>query len=455
MMFSFLSRVIFVVGILITGRAFAQSCDSEILKILAPDGSSNDNYGASVDIDGATVLVGSEFEDEVQLNAGAAYLFDLGSGEMLAKLHPVDKMPHGYFGSAVALDGGVAVVGSYNDSAGGYHNGAVYFFDAADGELMHDIASPTTESYQYFGWSVAVDGATALVGAPRDGRNGNDAGVVYVVDVDAGAFVHRLQPRDPEWEGRFGYSVGLSGTIAIVGSCHFNQWGSRFSGSARLFDTRTGEQLVRLHTEGVEKSDRFGSSVAIDGAVAVVGAPWDDDQGIDAGAAYVFDVKTGELMFKLVADDGGGYDEFGASVSIDGATILVGAPKDGDRGLNSGAMYVFDAVSGEQIQKIGSSDGEYGDRFGTSVAIDGTHAFAGAFKDDDHGPNAGAAYLFDIRNEPCIADISQDCTLNFEDVSEFLFAFGLRDDAVDFSGDGSFNFSDVSLFLSSFGDGCP
>jgi hypothetical protein len=249
--------------------------------------------------------------------------------------------------------------------------------------------------------------------------------------------------------------VGVSGAIAIVGSCQFNQWNSRFSGGARLFDTRTGEQVARLRTEGIKKSDRFGSSVAIGESVAVVGAPWDDDQGIDAGAVYVFDVLSGELIFKLVADDGENYDEFGASVSIDGTTILVGSPKDGDRGINSGAMYVFDAISGEQVQKIGSSDGVFGDRFGTSVAIHGTNAFAGAFQDDDNGPNSGSTYVFDIRNEPCLADISADCSLNFDDVSAFMFAFGLRDDAVDFSGDGQFNFFDVSAFLAAFGGGCP
>ena len=72
-------------------------------------------------------------------------------------------------------------------------------------------------------------------------------------------------------------------------------------------------------------SDFFGLSVAISGATAIVGAVWDDDNGDCSGAAYLFDATTGRQIVKLLPDDGAEYDEFGTSVAVSGPTAIVGA----------------------------------------------------------------------------------------------------------------------------------
>src|SRR5690606_1673848 len=94
--------------------------------------------------------------------------------------------------------------------------------------------------------------------------------------------------------------------------------------------------------DGAE-GDEFGIAVAISDTIAVVGAQGDDDDGVNSGSAYVFNVATGEFMTKLSASDAKFDDRFGASVAIGDGVVMVGAPgDDSDAGVNSGAVYLFD-----------------------------------------------------------------------------------------------------------------
>ena len=103
----------------------------------------------------------------------------------------------------------------------------------------------------------------------------------------------------------------------------------------------------------------------------------------------------GDQLFKLLADDGAQFDEFGISVAISGTTAIVGAWQDDDNGPASGSAYLFDTTTGQQIAKLLPDDGVNGDQFGISVAISGTTAIVGAYEDDDSGLDSGSAYLFD------------------------------------------------------------
>jgi hypothetical protein len=101
----------------------------------------------------------------------------------------------------------------------------------------------------------------------------------------------------------------------------------------------SGETILDL--SDVAPGARFGSGLAMQGQVAVVGAPNDDGVVADAGAVYVYsDVTTGEKV-RLTASDGALNDRFGSSVAIDGNRIVVGAPGHDAAGLNRGAVYVF------------------------------------------------------------------------------------------------------------------
>ncbi|MEL6741869.1 MAG: FG-GAP repeat protein, partial [Planctomycetota bacterium] len=143
-------------------------------------------------------------------------------------------------------------------------------------------------------------------------------------------------------------------------------------------------------------TDYFGSSVAIGGTTAVVGAHTDNDNGDDSGSAYLFDTATGQQTAKLLPADGAASDLFGRSATISGTTAVVGAAFDDDNGDDSGAVYLFHITTGQQIAKLLPGDGAAGDQFGWSLSISGTTAVVGASFDNDNGNDSGAAYVFSV-----------------------------------------------------------
>lgn len=192
----------------------------------------------------------------------------------------------------------------------------------------------------------------------------------------------------------FGNAVGVSGTTGIVGSTGESTNGS-FSGAAYLYNLTTGQELFTLHPNDGDDFDVFGFGVAIDGAVAIIGAPQNDDFGDNSGSAYLFDVATGQQQIKLIPNDSQFGDKFGFSVALDGGLAVIGAPEDSDNGNFSGSAYIFNAVTGQQLFKLLPADGQFSDNFGMSVAISGNTVIVGSWHDDDLGNGSGSAYLFD------------------------------------------------------------
>jgi hypothetical protein len=113
------------------------------------------------------------------------------------------------------------------------------------------------------------------------------------------------------------------------------------------------------------------------------------------GAAYLFDVTTGNEIFSLMVDDPAASDEFGFSVSISGNRAIVGSRSDDGGGSASGSAYLFDVTTGDQLTKLAADDDMAADRFGTSVSITSGIAIVGSPFDDDAGTSSGSAYMFE------------------------------------------------------------
>ena len=161
-------------------------------------------------------------------------------------------------------------------------------------------------------------------------------------------------------------------------------------------------ELAKLTASDGAGGDQFGFSVSVGGDTMVVGA-YRDDRIV--GSAYVFVRPAGEdwsearQVAKLTATDRFLSDQFGHSVSVDGATVVVGSKGDDDSGSGSGSAYVFVRpsagwASATETAKLTASDGAVGDEFGTSVSVEGDTVVVGAHLDDDNGSSSGSAYAF-------------------------------------------------------------
>jgi FG-GAP repeat protein len=204
----------------------------------------------------------------------------------------------------------------------------------------------------------------------------------------------KLLASDGSANHQLGSAIALADGVIAVGARFDNDNGNA-SGSAYLFDILTGEELFKLLPNDGDAVGQFGYSIAIDDGIVAVGAIGDDANGSFAGAAYLFDATTGAQLHKLLASDGAEWDSFGYSIAIDNGIVAVGANQNGDNGSNSGSAYLFDASTGAQITKLLPSDGAADDQFGWSIAIADGVVAVGAIGDNANGSNSGSAYLFE------------------------------------------------------------
>ncbi len=208
--------------------------------------------------------------------------------------------------------------------------------------------------------------------------------------------VAKLTASDAASGDQFGTSVAVSGDTAVIGAFLDDDAGSG-SGSVYVF-TRSGTtwtEEAKLTASDAAAADIFGNSVSVSGDTAVIGAVQDDDAGGTSGSAYVF-TRSGTTWTeqqKLTASDAAANDEFGISVAVTGDTTVIGATGDANE---SGAAYVFtrSGTTWTEQAKLIASDVALDDDFGRSVAVTGDTAVVGASSNDDAGSGSGSAYVF-------------------------------------------------------------
>jgi len=151
--------------------------------------------------------------------------------------------------------------------------------------------------------------------------------------------------------------------------------------------------LKKIEANDKEEGDYFGASVSISGDRIIIGAYGEDTGSSNAGAAYIYD-SNGNFIKKIQASDKQADDYFGWSVNINSDRIIVGAHREDTGGESTGAAYIYDS-NGNFIKKIQAPDKEMGDYFGYSVSISGDRIIVGASYEDTGGESTGAAYIYD------------------------------------------------------------
>ncbi len=425
--------------------------ETEAAKLLASDGSVFDYFGHSVAISGDRAVIGAWRDGDNGLDSGSAYVFErdgAGNWSEVAKLLASDGAGGKNFGWSVAISGDRAVIGARHDDDHGQGSGSAYVFER-DGagnwsEVVKLLASDGAVG-KNFGRAVAISGGQVVIGASDYEFSGDYSGAAYVFERDgAGNWteVAKLLPSDGVRYEDFGYSVAISGDRAVIGAWHDDDNGY-WSGAAYVFERdRAGDwgEVAKLLPSDGSRHDEFGRSVAISGGQVVIGTR-SDDNGPNAGSAYVFErdgAGNWTEVAKLLASDGAAGDYFGVSVAISGDQAVIGAYKDGDNGHDSGSAYVFEPDhlgNWTEVAKLLASDGAASDYFGVSVAISGDRVLIGAEGDDGPGPFTGSAYVFSlaapppktyklsvtmagkgrVTSKPAGIDCGTDCTARFDE----------------------------------------
>jgi hypothetical protein len=294
----------------------------EVVKLVAADAAAGDRFGIAVALSGDTIVVGARRDDNANgENAGAAYVFERDQGGAnawgeVAKLTAGDGAAGDLFGRSAALSGDTAVIGArLDDNEGGQSAGAAYVFErdqggaGAWGEVAKLTASDGAAG-DLFGHSVAVDGDTIVVGSEADDHSGlTNSGSAYVFVRDhggAGAWgeARKLTAGDAAGFDVFGSAVSVFGETIAVGADqdeHTLGLPGSFSsgeGATYVFERDHGGanawgEVEKLTSSDPASGDHFGSSVALSGCTAVVGAALDDHAGgTNAGSAYVFSLLS-------------------------------------------------------------------------------------------------------------------------------------------------------------------
>ena len=205
---------------------------------------------------------------------------------------------------------------------------------------------------------------------------------------------HKLLPSDGASGDQFGSSVAVSVDTAVIGAPFDDGEYFTDTGSAYVLDLVTGQQLFKILASNGEGGDNFGNSVAIDNSV-LIGAEFGfAPNGCIGGTAYTFETFNGQLISQVCDSYADANSEFGHSVAINTGNEVIGAPANNLNGIDSGSATVFD-VSGNRLSRLLRSDPAEGDHFGISVAIYAVSAVIGANGDDDNGIDSGSAYVFD------------------------------------------------------------
>jgi Ca2+-binding RTX toxin-like protein len=341
------------------------------------------------------MIVGAHFDDTGASDAGSAYIYDVDTGNLLFTLNNPTPENNEEFGSNVAIDGNYAIVGAHVDNTGASGAGSAYIYDINTGNLLFTLNNPTPASADQFGFSVAIDGDYAVVGARLDDTGGTNTGAAYVYDTTTGNLLHTFNNPTPSSFDLFGHSVAIDGDYAVVGA-YLNDIGASGAGSAYIYDVTTGNLLFTLNNPTPENSDHFGFSVAIDGGYAIIGSNQENTGATSAGSAYIYDVTTGNLLFTLNNPTPNNGDFFGYSVAVDGNYAVVGTTNDDTGATSAGSAYIYDVTTGNLLFTLSNPIPGNFDHFGTSVAIDGNIITIGTLEDDTVGLNAGAVYTYTI-----------------------------------------------------------
>jgi len=403
-----LTLVLFL--ILISNLTYAQI----ETKLIASDSEAGDWFGWNSSISGDYVVIGAHRDNDNGNESGSAYIFkhDGTSWIQEAKLTASDGVAEDWFGLSVSINGDYVVVGAYGDDDNGSESGSAYIFkrEGTSWNEQAKLIASDGAAGEIFGRSVSIWGDYVVVGAFKDNSKGNESGSIYVFKRNGNYWFQeaKLTASDGTTGDWYGYPVAIRGSYIVTGA----HGDDNKSGSVYVFKYNGTNwiQDAKLRANDGAAEDYFGASVSLGWSYIVIGSYADDGYGGDSGSVYVFKFNGSNWIqeTKLTASDGARDDYFGRFVSNWGNYIVVSAHGDDDNGNESGSAYIFkrDGSLWNEEAKLNACDSASEDAFGVPVNISENYIVCGAPKDDDRGNESGSAYIYQLEPRPQLYSIN-------------------------------------------------
>lgn len=355
----------------------ALALEPQVRKFESPYEVVNSAYGNGLAMSDQHILIGHSSPPNGAFPGNLVYAISRKTGNIAKTLLPPSGMENTGFGFAVAVSGQMAVVGAWQAQV----TGLAFVYDLRTGRRLHTLAPAGGSGYFSFGSSVAIDGNLIVVGAPAGHYvPAAKLGFVYVYDAKSGAQLFRLESDDAAARQWFGASVAIAGNVIAIGA----YGDSSDRGAVYLYDARTGTQIRKIVAGDRQPGDQFGTSVDLSGGRLLVGAPDGDAPGLaDCGTAYLFDVATGNFQREIYPSQLSPDSAFGTSVALDGNLAWVGAPYTDGVFLSEGRGFLFDVKTGDELLGWIPVDREENGLIGYSVAMCGSGLAIYGIYDDE------------------------------------------------------------------------
>ncbi len=375
----------------------------------------------------------------------AVYQYDLNTFSILQTYSPVGHPWRDLYGYSLEYYDGVLLVGAVlaeNDF--GFRRGKAYLISPVNGSILHTFDENTNSTnLSNFGYNLSINDVAVVIGAT--GYNPDFAGRVFVYNAANNALVTSLIPEPGTGDTNYGQVVDHNDDYLVVSAP-----GSRFDaigGAVYVYDFVTGELLHRITPPAPDPNGaaHFGVAMDLEGDKLLIGSGDFAPDGLRS-KVFVYDLTTGAVDATLTNDSGTIFDRFGQSISVEGNIAVISASYDSDVGPTAGAVYIFDLNTYEMIDKVYPTNVTRHRSFGRQVKIQDGTILATSFLNNTGNLDDRAVHVL---YSYCKADINLDGMINFFDVSAMLKF------AVDFDQNGVFNFFDISSFLQSYQSDCP
>ena len=372
-----------------------------------PSPAKDDIYGASVAMSESRLVVGAPRDDSGAMNSGLAYVYDLSAAE---SQNPISIIPNptpaetgdfgDFFGESVAIHGEKMLVGAQYDDSTALDAGSAYLFDLGTADPTMPVAvfsAPSPSAFDRFGSAVGVSGSRVVVGVPADDSAARDSGAAYVYDIASVApSVPLLQLTNPSaipYES-FGKAAAISGTRVVIGVPDANAGAIAWTGRAYVYDLTAAapaQPWLTLTNPQPAESDAFGSVIVMSGSRVAIGVPVDGAHASQFGSVYVYDLDGAipsrpVLTFTNPIPVIGA--RFGESVALSGRLMAVSTLYDQrvtvpPRGnptpaIARGRVYVYDLDSSTPMVPIQVVTNRlpvsgYSSQFNPSMALHGSY----------------------------------------------------------------------------------